>query len=47
MGERLVDEVKADAFRGVITVDGFQTGDLAEEGRSGQTTEHQHRIVVV
>ncbi len=47
MGERLVNEIKANTPGGVVTINGLQTGNLTQEGRSGQATEHQHRIIFV
>ena len=46
MGERFVDKIEANAFRGIITINGLQTGNLAQKWGSGQTTEYQHGVAV-
>jgi len=44
MSQRLVDEEEPHTFRSVVTIDGLQTGDTLQEGRSGQATKYQDRI---
>ena len=44
MSERLVDKVDVDTLALVITIDRLQTGGVANEGGSCQTTEYDHSV---
>ena len=39
-----IDVVELNAFGRVVSVDGLQTGDVVQEGRSCETPENQNRI---
>jgi len=45
MSEGLVDVVKFDLERREITMDRFQTGNVANERRSGETTKNDDRVM--
>jgi hypothetical protein len=45
MSQRLVDVVETDTLGLIVVADGLQTGDLSQEGRSGQATENQDLVI--
>ncbi|MDP7107441.1 MAG: hypothetical protein QGH41_10210, partial [Roseibacillus sp.] len=46
MGKRFIDIVESQFFLllPVVVMDCLQTGDITQEGRSGQATEDDHRM---